>query len=137
MIPRIKQKLLSLALKNEGVNGKFKLSAGLIYRKRLIATGVNSYRTHPIMLNGAYNEHQIHLHAEAACLVSAREIPSGSILYVVRVKRDANGVYTTGLAKPCRGCMSLIHHFGVETIEYTLDDQDTLDDESILVQRYT
>lgn len=126
MIPRIKQKLLSLALENEGVSGKFKLAAGLVYRKRLVSTGINSYRTHPIMLNGAYNEHQIHLHAEAACLVNAREIPSGSVLYVVRVKRDTNGVYTTGLAKPCRGCMSLIQHFGVETVDFTLDDESIL-----------
>lgn len=118
---------------NQGVSGKFKLAAGLVYRKRLISTGINSYRTHPIMLNGAYNEHQIHLHAEAACLVNAREIPSGSVLYVVRVKRGINGVYITGLAKPCRGCMSLIQHFGVDTVEYTLDGQDPLDDESILV----
>jgi deoxycytidylate deaminase len=123
MKPKIRSRLITLALSNPGVAGKFKVAAGLVHRGRLIATGVNSYKTHLIMLNGSYCPGQIHLHAEAACLVSASSILPGTRLYVVRVKRGPMGRWVTGNAKPCPGCMGLIENYGITQVRHTIDGE--------------
>lgn len=119
--------LLRLAIENPGVSGKFKIAAGVVTKKgRLIATGVNSYKTHPIMLGEGYKPEQIHLHAEvdaiknALRLITQAELSKCS-LYVVRVKKDKHGNYVQGLAKPCKGCSRAITSFGIQKVEWTLD----------------
>ena len=136
MIPRIKDTLLRMAYDNPGTRGKFKLAAGVVWKGRLVASGVNSYKTHPIMCNGVYRDAQMCLHAEAAALVRASKcmLPAAfeqSVLYVVRVCRskgetDRQGPkwltelgYTEALAKPCKGCMALIESYGIKQVEWT------------------
>ena len=113
-----------MAKENPGVSGKFRLSAGVVYKSQLIATGINSYKTHPIMLNDGYKEEQIYLHAEADAiknalrLVTQDELTKCS-LYVVRVKKTPDGNWQEGMAKPCVGCMKLIANFGITRVEWT------------------
>lgn len=133
---RIKDKLLRLAYDNPGVKNKYKLASGVVWRGRLITTGVNSYKTHPIMCNGAYKDEQICLHAEADALVRASRVMlpvafEQSVLYVVRVCQakepsDRYGPkwlidlgYTETIAKPCKGCLALIQQYGIKEVEWT------------------
>jgi tRNA(Arg) A34 adenosine deaminase TadA len=124
LIDTIKDRLLKEAILNEGTAGRFKLAAGLVFKKRLLVVGVNSYKSHPIMLNGSYRADQIYLHAEADCLRKARriysqDIISNSSLYVVRVKKTPKGKYVLGCAKPCDGCMGLIESHNIQELYFT------------------
>lgn len=123
MNERIKQKLLDKARQNTGTKGKFRVAAGLVYKNKLIAVGVNSYKTHPWMINGEYKPEQIHLHAEADCLIRASKILTedqikDSSIYVVRVLKDGS----EALAKPCRGCSGLIARWGITDVKYTVSE---------------
>lgn len=124
MKPKLKQALVELAEQSEPIRGRFRIASGLVYRGRLVASGVARYKTHTVMLNGAYRPEQVFLHAEADCLVRATKVltpkqMAGSVLYVVRVKLDGS----LGLAKPCVGCMALIDEFGVGSVKFTVDEE--------------
>lgn len=116
----IKSKLLDIATNTEGIRGRFRMAAGVVYKGKLIATGVAQYKTHPIMMNSGYRKEQVFLHAEADALIRASRSLSESQLkdaevYVVRLKKDGS----EGLAKPCEGCMGLLSGFGISKVEYT------------------
>lgn len=119
---RIFQYLTKLALDNEGTKGRFRLAAGIVHKKSLIATGVNSYKSHPLMLQFGKNSDSIFLHAEVDAIKNALRLLSvGQLkdcdMYVVRVKRD--GSY--GLAKPCEGCRNALALYGLKNVYYTHD----------------
>lgn len=121
---RYKPMLIRLATENPGTKGKFKVAAGIVFRRHLIATGVNSYKTHPMMLNGDYREHQIYLHAEADAIRRAlrlltQEQLTKASLYVVRVKKSTSGAYVEAMAKPCAGCMGLINQYNLAEVRWT------------------
>lgn len=127
MDSKIKAMLLKLATENPGVAGKFKIAAAIVYRGHLIATGVNGYKTHPIMLQFGYREGQIFLHAEADAIRKALKLLTQdelgkSELYVVRVKKDTKGKFQEALAKPCKGCQHMIANFGIPKVEWTEDE---------------
>jgi deoxycytidylate deaminase len=121
--------LARLAIENPGTRSRYKMAAGIVYRRHLIATGVNSYKTHPLMQSPGYLREQIYMHAEvdairnALRLVSQDQLSKGSI-YIVRVKqnREKNG-YTFGMAKPCRGCTRMIASFGISSVWWSEDFQ--------------
>jgi hypothetical protein len=46
---RVVEMLSRLAEDNPGVRSKYKIAAGVVYKKHLVATGINSYKTHPMM----------------------------------------------------------------------------------------
>ena len=128
MNPNITEMLTRLAIENPGVQGRFKMAAGIIYKKHLIATGVNSYKTHPMMIPEYYRDGQIYLHAEIDAIRNALKLITQDQLtkcqlYVVRVKRP-NGKsrnWIHGLAKPCPGCQRVVANFGIETVFWTND----------------
>lgn len=131
MNERIKMMLTRLAMKNPGVQGRFKLAAGVVYRKQLIATGINSYKTHPIMYQWGKNTNSIHLHAEIDAIKNAlRLITPDQLakcdLYIVRVKRTSplRKQWTYGIAKPCIGCKRAIESFNLKNIYYTTDEEE-------------
>jgi tRNA(Arg) A34 adenosine deaminase TadA len=125
--------LTRLAMENDGVQGKFKMSAGVLYKKHLIATGVNSYKTHPLMLKPGYRDGQIHLHAEIDAIKNALKLIdqsqlSRSELYIVRVKKSIFNPkkWVYGLAKPCNGCSMTIASFGVGKVSWTENEQELI-----------
>lgn len=122
-----------LAIEAPGVQDRFKLSAGVVYKRKLIATGVNSYKTHPLMLGPGYRRGQIHLHAEVDAIKNALRLVTQDDLtkcdlYIVRVKRpDIHSKHWVhGLAKPCEGCQMTIATFGLRNVLYTTDEHDRL-----------
>lgn len=116
---RVLQLLTKLAQENEGIRGKFRLAAGLLYKGHLVATGVNSYKSHPLATKYGKNPEAIFLHAEVDCiknalkLLSLRELAKCD-MYVVRIKND--GSY--GNSMPCQGCTRAIAEFGVRSVTY-------------------
>lgn len=127
----IRKKLLQVAYDNPGVQGRVKMAAGIIYKKHLIATGINSYKTHPLMCeSNGYRDGQIYLHAEVDAIKNALRIISVDQLskcdmYIVRLKKTQpyGTTFVLGLAKPCPGCMQLISSFNLKNVYWTEDEE--------------
>lgn len=123
MDKRFKQTLFDLAVANDGVRGRIKLAAGVVYKNRLVAVGKNSYKSHPLMSKFGKNPEAIYLHAEvdaiknALRVLSLQELEKSDIL-VVRVRREGHD-FQTCLAKPCEGCMRAITTFNLRNLYYT------------------
>jgi len=131
MQEKLKLMLARLAIENPGVQGRFKLAAGIVYRKHLIATGVNSYKSHPLMNKWGRNEDSIFLHAEVDAIKNALRLITQEQLtkcdmYIVRVKKEniRSRYWTYGLAKPCPGCTRAVEAFNLKNIYYTTDEED-------------
>lgn len=126
---RIVEMLTRLAIENPGTRTRYKMASGIVYRRHLVATGVNSYKTHPLMVSPGYHSEQIYMHAEVDAIRNALRIISQdqlakSSIYIVRVKqRREGGEYVLGLAKPCNGCARIIASFGIESVWWSQDLQ--------------
>ena len=144
MNERIFRVLHDLALRSPGVVKRqgqvFKIAAAISCRKRgqILATGVNQTKSHPIMIvGGHYKDAQIYLHAEADAIRKAERFLAGSHasgdgrgnmqkfqIHVLRLKRcrsSDTGTWMLGNARPCTGCMNLIHAYGLKEIFWTED----------------
>ena len=128
---RMFEYLRKLAIANEGVQGRFKLASAVVYKKYVIATGVNSYKTHPLMNGEGYKDGQVFLHAEMDAIKNALKLIdveqlAKCDLYVVRVKRPnyKSKSYIYGLAKPCKGCTKAIASFGIRNVYYSENEDD-------------
>jgi tRNA(Arg) A34 adenosine deaminase TadA len=133
--PRITEMLTRLAIENPGVQGRFKMAAGIVYKKHLIATGINQYKTHPWMSEQrGYKPDQVYLHAEIDAIRNALKLVTQDQLtkcdiYVVRVKRpnEKSRNWIHGLAKPCPGCSAVIKTFGIKGIFFTENGKKEVD----------
>lgn len=131
MNEKIVEMLTRLAIDNPGIrNNQFKFGVGIVHKNNLIATGVNSYKTHPLMAQWGQNKDSIHLHAEIDAIKNALKLITPSQLtkcdmYIVRVKRPESNsnTWVHGLAKPCKGCRRAIANFGLKNVYYTQEDQ--------------
>lgn len=128
MNARVIDMLTRLAIENPGVRSKYKIAAGVVYKKNLIATGINSYKTHPLMWEFGKNQDSLFLHAEIDAIKNSLRLITQEQLtkcdmYIVRVKRSqTNKRWVFGLAKPCKGCQRAIETFDVKNIFYTTDE---------------
>lgn len=125
----IEKHIDTLTTISEGLQGvrRARIAAGVVYKGRLIAIGVNSMKTHPFQAKYAKNEHAIYLHAEVAAIMAAKrkltdvEL-SKSTLYVIRTKESfVNGDIVYGMAKPCCGCEACIADHGIRKVVYSMD----------------
>jgi tRNA(Arg) A34 adenosine deaminase TadA len=130
MNEKIVDMLTRLAINNPGVQGRFKMAAGIVYRKHLVATGVNSYKSHPMMYEWGKNEDSIFLHAEIDAIKNALKLIDQNQLskcdmYIVRVKRKSikDQTFVHGIAKPCTGCSRAIANFNLRNVYWTEDYQ--------------
>ena len=128
---RMFEYLRRLAIANEGIQGRFKLASAIVYKKYVISTGVNSYKTHPIMNGEGYKDGQVFLHAEMDAIRNALKLIdlnqlAQCDLYVVRVKRPnyKSKEWIYGLAKPCPGCTKAIANFGIKNVFYSENEDD-------------
>ena len=131
---KITQMLTCLAIESGGYGQRVPMAAGIIYKKHLIATGVNQPKTHPLMLTEGYRNDQRFRHAEvdairnALRLVTAEQLKRCE-LHIVRVKRPhiASKAWVHGLAKPCEGCANVIENYGIKKVYWTEDCSKVLD----------
>ena len=97
-----------------------KHAALLTIKSRVLATGVNQYKTHPMMARYCKHPEAVSLHAEIDCLTKAlrrygTELVRHSSLYVARVTKDGS----LANSQPCVGCQRAIDAFQVKTVYYT------------------
>jgi tRNA(Arg) A34 adenosine deaminase TadA len=131
MNAKVIEMLTRLATENYGIRGKYRMAAGIVYKKQLVATGINSTKSHPMMLQYGRNNESIYLHAEIDAIKNALKLITQAQLtkcdmYVVRVKQNESLRKTVlGMAKPCEGCARAIATFGLRNIYYS-DDQENI-----------
>lgn len=106
----------------------YRVSASLVYKRRIVSFGINRYKTSPIQNRFKKNENAIYLHAEVACVKNAlRHLDVEDFkkcdMFVVRVKRLVyEGDFVYAMAKPCEGCSRCIAEFGIRDVYYTVED---------------
>ena len=125
---RIDKMLVDLAVNCANNTGPVKVGAALVYRGRVLATGTNQYKTHPLMMTRGYREDQNWRHAEVDCIINAlRHMTHKQIanceMRVVRAKRPSHNSkdWVLGLAKPCPGCAQVIRNYGIARVTWTED----------------
>ncbi len=117
----------------ESNSGWARLSAAIVYKNRVISTGVNSLKSHPFQKKYGRNVESIYLHAEISAIKSALRCLdvddlSDVDLYVCRMKRDGqNTDFQHGLAKPCDGCQRAIADFGIRNVYYTTNNPNEIE----------
>jgi len=130
MNQKIVDTLFNLAINNEGINNRFKLSSAIIRKNKIVSVGLNSIKTHPLQAKFQKNRHSIHLHAEIDAIKNAlKNITVEDLakcdLYVVRVKRESSNSkkWIFGNAFPCCGCMRAIETFDCNRVFYSTNRQ--------------
>jgi tRNA(Arg) A34 adenosine deaminase TadA len=107
------------------------VAAAIVYRRNIIAIGINTAKSDPFQKRFAHHEEAIYLHAElqaikrALAIVDTADQLADCSLYVCRLKASGprNHVATWGLAKPCRACEAGIRAYGIKRVYYTTDTE--------------
>lgn len=127
---RVMDFLRRSAIDNEGY-GNAKISSAISIKGKVISLGHNSSKTHPFQSLYGKNSDAVYLHAETSAISNSlnhlnKVELEKSTIYVYRVKRPHNNtkVWTSGLAKPCKGCMRAITDFNIKRIVYSTDEED-------------
>ncbi len=112
--------ILIKSLEPRDLVANHRLGALVTIRKKIIAFGFNSYKSHPLQKKFGRNEKAICLHAEIDAIKNAlKRVKISDLkratLYVARIKKDG----TIGMAKPCTGCQRAIVAFGIKQVIFT------------------
>lgn len=107
-------KAVELAKKNP-IKGLPRLSALIYDKKRLVAVGYNSLTTHPLQARFRSHPSRIHLHAEVAAIVAAKQNVEGMTMYVARVLKNNE----PALAMPCIDCQRALAAFNLKDVFWT------------------
>ena len=97
------------------IRGLPKIAALIYDKKRLVSHGWNSFTTHPLQARFCSHPNRIHLHAEVAAIVAAKQSVEGMDMYVARVWRNGS----PALAKPCSDCQKALAAFKLRNVEWT------------------
>ena len=105
------------AFSSPGVGGRnrntYRLGACLVHRNIIVASGMNSYKTH--RLTAQYGKYP-YLHAEQATIFRrGLDNCGGASLYIVRVRRDGH----IGTSKPCSSCRQVIKDARIKEVYHT------------------
>jgi deoxycytidylate deaminase len=80
------------------------------------------------------NAEAVYLHAETSAISNSlnhmgKTELEKSTIYVYRVKRPVDNVkiWSSGLSKPCEGCMRAITDFKIKRIVYSTDEENTFE----------
>lgn len=118
----------------ESTFDNFHLGAVIVYKGRVISTGCNSHKSHPMQKK--YNKKYRHfnrsskmindsIHAEMSCLVNIPKCVDLNLdyskckVYIYRISPGKR--LQVGLARPCEACMNALRDKGIRKIYYTTD----------------
>jgi tRNA(Arg) A34 adenosine deaminase TadA len=118
-IERISNILLKAAEAQVPVR-RFKHTAAVIHKNRIISIGMNSLKSNPFQLKYGRNNESIYLHAEVAAIKNALKRVRADFLKrctLISVRRRPDG--SIGISKPCAGCERCIAEFGIKNVFWT------------------
>lgn len=84
---------------------------------RVMGTGWNKDRNHPLIVSPEHIKTECSYHAEEVAIKEAGDSLKGAVIYVARVNKhgeDRN-------SKPCPKCLNLIKESGIKRIVYTTE----------------
>lgn len=106
---------------------RVRMGSVLVYKKRIIAFGMNRIKSHPMQLQ--FNEYPF-LHSEVDCIIRAlKHIDIDKLpycnLFTLRLKYENSNrdKLIMGSAKPCKGCSKFLAYFNISNINYSTDQQ--------------
>lgn len=85
---------------------------------RVVGTGYNKDRNHPLFISPEHIKPHCSRHAEAEAIKEARTNATGAVLYVARVNRQGQDRNS----KPCKLCQEVIAEVGIKKVIYTKDE---------------
>jgi len=108
------ERLIQLAIKvAEKSQHQFRLGVVVALGSRIMALGINKYRTHPRQMNWRTNDFANSVHAELDAILSCPYI-EGATIYVARILRNGD----VSMAKPCKICQKIIKSAGIKRVVY-------------------
>jgi len=96
-----------------------KHGAVVVKSGRVVGTGFNKFKNHPLTVSPNHIKTHCSRHAEQEAIKQAGKHTKGAILYVARVNRqglDRN-------SKPCAICDRLITKSGIKKVIYTMEQE--------------
>ena len=91
-----------------------KHGAVIVKGGRVIATGVNKERNHPLIVSSEHIKTHCSVHAEVDALKKAGDV-RGATMYVARVNKTGQ----ERNSRPCKYCYANIKKSGIKKIVYT------------------
>ena len=114
---KFEQAAKAVAMTASGVGQRctFRLGSVLVHKNRIVSVGINSYKTHPMLVN---RTPWPFLHAEQHAIIrQGTDNCEGLVLYVARVLKNND----LALAQPCDVCNDLIKEVGIKQVIYSID----------------
>lgn len=97
---------------------RMKHGAVVVRGGRVLGTGTNKERNHPMIVSTDHIKQHCSVHAEIDAIRKARDV-SGATVYVARVnKRGQNRD-----SKPCSNCYKTMTELGIRKIVYTTSEE--------------
>lgn len=97
----------------------FRFGVVIFNKNKILSTGTNSIRAarnlHPRFFRWPGS-----VHAEVAAILSAKTNLSGSSMFIVRVNKAGNLMYS----RPCEHCLKYIIEVGIKKIIYSISDDE-------------
>jgi deoxycytidylate deaminase len=95
-------------------------AAAIVYKNKILSTGICHLKTHPMMLKYQPNDKRIYLHAEIDAIIRTInnhgvDILKDCSLHVIRITKGGN----LGMSKPCPGCQKAIEAFGIKKVYWS------------------
>lgn len=85
---------------------------------RVISTGYNKERSHPMIVSSEHIKDHCSVHAEIDAIKRAKDV-SGATIYVARVNRQGKARDS----RPCSRCYKAIEEHGIRKIIYTTSEE--------------
>ncbi len=105
---------IAAKLAEESTHPLAKVGSLIVQKGRIISSGVNAIKTHP--LQAKWNKNSCRIHAEISAIISAQRnsdfLPDKSLMVVSRLTKDGRSV----CSYPCKYCWGAISHMGFKTI---------------------
>lgn len=114
-----------IARSQEELVGNTRFGCIIAHRKKILATGTNHYKSHPVQARFSPRRHAIHMHSETNAIVNyirnghSIDLLSKCTMYIARTTCDGN----VALAKPCTGCQRAIVEYGIGDVYWTTNGE--------------
>jgi deoxycytidylate deaminase len=95
-----------------------KHGAVVVKSGRVLGTGYNKDRNHPLFVSPEHIKPHCSRHAEIEAIKDARSSVEGATLYVARVNNQGKDRYS----KPCKLCEAVIKKNKIKKVIYTRDE---------------
>lgn len=92
----------------------FKHGAVVVKGGRIVSTGINRFKNHPMMVSPEHIKEHCSVHAEVDAIRKLKNA-RGATIYIARIGKRGN----QALSRPCDSCYTAIQKAGINKIVYT------------------